>query len=239
MFYYSFTSAYLYGKGYFKGRVVMKNSKRVVLLSIAMLLLFVSTIMIGSLVGTAIGMATYDLDGRDIDVVASERFSSFNVYASELNPSVVLNGQNLAFTDALPFVDEHSRTQVPVRALAEALGCEVTWNEASQEVTITKSYLESEGIKAQDNSTYVCMKELHLFIGKQDYDASFNTALKGTVFDGTVNTLYGTEWQGLKSMDTAPIIKGDRTYLPARYVAEYFGYTVGWDGSTNTVIINK
>ena len=40
-------------------------------------------------------------------------------------------------------------------------------------------------------------------------------------------------------MDTAPIIKGDRTYLPARYVAEYFGYTVGWDGSTNTVIINK
>ena len=217
----------------------MKLKTKVFFIVLSLIFVLLGALLVGLIYGTGIGITTYDLDGRDIDAVIEERKSEMIVFASELNPSVLINGTPLTFTDALPFIDEHSRTQVPVRALAEALGCEVSWNGASQEVTITKSYSESEGIKAQDNATYVCMKELHLFIGKQDYDASFNTALKGTVFDGTVNTLYGTEWQGIKSMDTAPIIKGDRTYLPARYVAEYFGYSVGWDSSSNTVIINK
>lgn len=218
---------------------IMKFKNKVVFIVLLLVFVLLGALLIGLVLGTGIGISTYDLDGRDIDEVIEERKSEMTIFASELNPSVLIDGSPLVFTDALPFVDEHSRTQVPVRALAEALGCEVIWNGASQEVTITKAYAESDGIKAQDSSTYVCMKELHLFIGTQDYDASFNTALKGTVFDGTVNTLYGTEWQGIKTMDTAPIIKGDRTYLPARYVAEYFGYTVGWDGSTNTVIINK
>ena len=38
-------------------------------------------------------------------------------------------------------------------------------------------------------------------------------------------------------MDTAAVIVNDRTYAPIRYLAEYFGYTVGWDGATRTVII--
>ncbi|MBR6258802.1 MAG: hypothetical protein IKR21_01145 [Oscillospiraceae bacterium] len=29
----------------------------------------------------------------------------------------------------------------------------------------------------------------------------------------------------------------DRTYAPVRYLAEYFGYTVEWDGASRTVII--
>lgn len=39
-------------------------------------------------------------------------------------------------------------------------------------------------------------------------------------------------------MDTAAVIVDDRTYAPVRYLAEYFGYYVGWDDSSRTVIIS-
>ena len=42
---------------------------------------------------------------------------------------------------------------------------------------------------------------------------------------------------GTVPMDTAAVIVNDRTYAPIRYLAEYFGYTVDWDGAAQTVII--
>lgn len=44
---------------------------------------------------------------------------------------------------------------------------------------------------------------------------------------------------GTVEMDTAAVIVNDRTYAPVRYLAEFFGYTVDWDGKSRTVIINK
>ena len=38
-------------------------------------------------------------------------------------------------------------------------------------------------------------------------------------------------------MDTAAVIVSDRTFAPVRYLAEYFGFTVDWDGETRTVLI--
>mgnify|MGYP003733309921 CR=1 FL=1 len=40
-----------------------------------------------------------------------------------------------------------------------------------------------------------------------------------------------------KTMDVAPEIVNDRSFLPARFVAEAFGAQVGWDEATQTVII--
>ncbi|HEY5585348.1 MAG TPA: N-acetylmuramoyl-L-alanine amidase [Ruminiclostridium sp.] len=54
---------------------------------------------------------------------------------------------------------------------------------------------------------------LILFIGKKDY-----------MIDGK-----------MKQMDTTAIIKGDRTFVPAKYIAEAFGANVTWDGATRTV----
>ena len=39
------------------------------------------------------------------------------------------------------------------------------------------------------------------------------------------------------SMDTAAVIISGRTYSPIRYLAEFFGYAVGWDGASRTVIL--
>lgn len=41
------------------------------------------------------------------------------------------------------------------------------------------------------------------------------------------------------TMDTATVNKGGRVYAPARYLAEAFGYTVGWDAATRTVKIHR
>jgi hypothetical protein len=37
----------------------------------------------------------------------------------------------------------------------------------------------------------------------------------------------------------APIVYNDRTYLPARAIAEALGITVGWDAETRTVILGE
>ena len=39
-----------------------------------------------------------------------------------------------------------------------------------------------------------------------------------------------------KPIDVAPILQSDRTFLPARYVAEGLGYEVDWDEATQTVV---
>ena len=44
---------------------------------------------------------------------------------------------------------------------------------------------------------------------------------------------------GSVQMDTAAVIMNERTYAPIRYLAEYFGYEVGWDAATQTVSLTK
>jgi len=39
-----------------------------------------------------------------------------------------------------------------------------------------------------------------------------------------------------KDIDVAPVLQSDRTFLPARYVAEGLGYEVGWDEASQTVV---
>lgn len=38
-------------------------------------------------------------------------------------------------------------------------------------------------------------------------------------------------------MDVAPVLRNNRAYLPARYIAEAFGYTVDWHQATQSVLI--
>ena len=40
-------------------------------------------------------------------------------------------------------------------------------------------------------------------------------------------------------LDTAPAIINDRTMLPIRFIAESFGFDVGWDGPSKTITISN
>lgn len=57
------------------------------------------------------------------------------------NPSVYINNEKLEFTDELPFIED-DRTLVPMRAIFEAIGASVTWDEETQTVY---------GIKTDEN----------------------------------------------------------------------------------------
>jgi len=50
---------------------------------------------------------------------------------------VVINDKEISF-DEKPFIDENSRTLIPVRFVSEELGATVEWNQEKKEVTITK-----------------------------------------------------------------------------------------------------
>ena len=54
-------------------------------------------------------------------------------------------------------------------------------------------------------------------------------------------TFYGDNVDAgtVTTMDTAAISANGRTYAPAKYLAQAFGYNVGWNASTSTVIITK
>ncbi|MFZ5989803.1 MAG: copper amine oxidase N-terminal domain-containing protein [Bacillota bacterium] len=50
---------------------------------------------------------------------------------------VSVNGQNISFPDAKPFIDKNNRTLIPVRFVSQALGAEVKWDGDKREVLIT------------------------------------------------------------------------------------------------------
>ncbi len=115
--------------------------------------------------------------------------------------NVTVGGKKVQWTDAAPFIDQNNRTMVPPRAVADALGLEVGWNNVSRE-------------------------------------ASFSDGTKTICFP--INTRYyrtGPGEHDFGSMDTAAVIVNNRTYAPIRYLAEYFGYQVGWDVNTRTVTL--
>ena len=166
------------------------------------------TITSGNVDDWALGKALPDSG----DVVALLELSGFGVWyvrlaEAEAAPApaqprgvgVSVNGAAVPWTDVQPFIDENSRTMVPLRAVAEALGLTVSWDGAARE-------------------------------------ASFTNGAKTITFPIGSSTAR-TEDGGTIQMDTAAVIVNDRTFAPIRYLAEYFGYTVGWDSATKTVLI--
>ena len=67
-------------------------------------------------------------------------------------------------------------------------------------------------------------------------EASFSNGAKTIWFPIGSTTARTSEGQTVE-MDTSAVIVNGRTYAPVRYLAEYFGYGVGWERVTRTVAI--
>ena len=115
----------------------------------------------------------------------------------------VVNNSIVNVPDAAPYI-ANDRTYVPFRALGEALGAEVEWDNDARTVT----YVLGD-------------TEIVMTIGETTY------------------TINGEE----QTMDVAPEITGDRTYVPVRFVAEALGFKVtalsASDGTTAAVVFQK
>jgi len=54
--------------------------------------------------------------------------------------TVTLDGTEVIFPDAQPFIDARNRTLVPIRFVSEAMGADVSWDDDTQTVTIIKKH---------------------------------------------------------------------------------------------------
>lgn len=118
------------------------------------------------------------------------------------NPMMTVNGEEREIDPGrgtVPVV-YNDRTLVPIRAIIEAMGGTVNWDEETQTALL-------------------------------EYDGDIITlTIDSTTayFNETPNTL-----------DAAPIVIGDRTMLPIRFIAESFQFEVGWEQDSQTITITK
>lgn len=99
-----------------------------------------------------------------------------------------------------------------------------------------------------NDRTYVPVRYLGYALGlaedQVEWDGRTNTVSLGPAAGKTVRLTLGSKTLTVVggqavAMDAAPLARSGRIYLPARFVAEAFGYHVGWDSSTQTVRVSR
>lgn len=85
---------------------------------------------------------------------------NINDYKSAQLIRVFIDGKLLEFTDTDPII-ESSRTLVPMRAIFEALGAEIKWDDASKTVSGTKDGI-TVSLKIGDKTAYINGKPVEL-----------------------------------------------------------------------------
>lgn len=103
--------------------------------------------------------------------------------------------------DVMPYINDDGRTMVPIRFIAEAFGAEVDYNDETRMITISTS-----------DGRYIKM-----IPGERDYYTGILPRPENMGIDSTPECF---------TMDTAPEIVNNRTFVPVRAVAEALNKTV-------------
>ncbi len=77
-------------------------------------------------------------DFDSIHIAPSDK-KTLEVKKSNGNIEISVDNVPVVFTDAKPFIDENSRTLVPVRAVSEMLNADVQWDDATKTATIQQN----------------------------------------------------------------------------------------------------
>lgn len=130
-------------------------------------------------------------------LIAAAATASMAVSAFAATPSVYLNGEKMTF-DADPFI-ENDRTLVPVRAIFEACGATVAWDQAYHTVIGTKNTTDEQG--EQKLSTVILQID---------------------------NTTAFVDTKPVELEVPAKVVQ-DRTFVPLRFIADSLGADVDWN----------
>ncbi len=141
--------------------------------------------------------------------------TAVTVVNAEDDIKVLLDDKEITF-DVPPQIIE-SRTVVPFRAIFEALGYEVDWNEGTQTVTGVKGDMTLTMVIGSTEAT-IKTKETPVNIGSGEAD----TFLEKVV-----------------TFDVPPQIVDGRTLVPVRAVGEMSNYKVDWDNDARKVLITS
>ena len=94
----------------------------------------------------------------------------------------------------------------------------------------------------QSDRTFVPVRFLGNALSVDDSNITWDQGSQTAILKGnamlqmTIGKAQITSNGVAKSIDVAPMLTNDRTFLPARYVAEGLGYQVDWDNATQTVV---
>lgn len=134
---------------------------------------------------------------------------SFSQAAFATAQSIVINGVVQEIpADMGEIIEENDRTFVPIRFVSEKMKKTVKYDEVLK------------GAYVLDKSDMYIIQEGKNFISKiADFGATTITQMDVSAF-------------------TKQYENGGRMYVPIRFLAEAFGYTVGWDEATQTVTID-
>ena len=142
---------------------------------------------------------------------------SIGAFASSVSATskitVLVNGNEVEWTDAKPLIDSSDRAIAPMRPIADALGIEVEWDAANKTAVFTGKYMVYTRV------VYAKIGEKSLLV---------ETYHPGTPDNRVVDTI---------ALDTSAVIINDRTYAPIRSLANAFGYAVQWNPATRTADI--
>ena len=154
-------------------------------------------------------------------------------YGAEMK--VTVNGKEVAFTDAKPFVDKNGRTMVPLRPVADAMGIEVEWDRRTRTAVFSDTYDPGiEGFGYDINGKQVYGRIVYMSLSFKVDEPQVEMFGKVEKDNGEM-TMIADKFR----MDTKPVIKDGRTYAPLRYMVQSFGYNVGWDKETRTVTVEN
>jgi len=138
---------------------------------------------------------------------------------------VNVDGKEIAFPDAQPFM-ESGRVMVPVRFVTEALGGTVKWDSKTKKISIAKS--GGTIVMTIGSTVLKVLSSLNQDINDGSDMNKDNNSKEGLAYKIL---------QKVAEMDTKPIIRNNRTYVPLRFVSENLGSKVVWDSKTRTVFI--
>ncbi len=132
-------------------------------------------------------------------IMAVAVFAGGTVYADDNNHvTVYVNDADLGH-ETNPIII-NSRVMVPMRAIFEALGAAVTWDQGTRTAIGVKDGV-SVSLSIGSKTMYVGDKAVPL--------------------------------------DSEPILKDDKTFMPLRAISEAYGYEVNWDNATKSAYIGS
>lgn len=138
------------------------------------------------------------------------------IVSADNNIKVSLNGEYISFDQ--PPIMQDERVLVPIRAVFEAMGADVSWDGKSEIIGIIKNDIKIF-MKIGEN-------EIVKFV-VADFE-EYKKQLKALDKETQIKSI---------TSDVAPQIINDRTLVPVRVISEAIGASVVWNESANTVVI--
>jgi len=153
-------------------------------------------------------------------VAAVATFAGACIFADEsiTNVAVVIDDVNTNFPDSQPFIDENGRTLIPLPSLAEMFDCNSIRDEENNAAYI---FTENDG---EQTVVKITAGGDVMQLGRREYNR-----------DGVLSFIPVKEIK----MDAAAAVKGHEIFIPLRFAAMAFGYSVEWNGETNTVSLKR